>query len=297
MSVIPGHGAAGGDQVAKAMAALDKAPPTPDAPAAEVIPPAPAAPNPNDQANRAFQVLAKKEKQMLMRARETKAREQALAQREAIIQRHEQLEAEGKKNPMAILGALGWDYDKLTQYHLAGGQMTPEMLANQALQQTKELQQKMQDQETKRAEEELARTKAQQDELAQGFKDEIADTISSNLEEFEFINLFGMQDLVYETIRENFNKNKKIMDIKEAAKLVEQYLEEEEAERFTKSKKFQSKLGVKADPAKEQTEVQKSGSASPTLNNKQTVSTTSTTLPARTEQDRIQRALAALDRK
>lgn len=294
MSVIPGHGAAG-DAVAKAMAALDKPTAVTDAPAAPVT----EAPRPpEDHNSRAFQVLAKKEKQMLMRAREFKEREQRMAEREAIIKRHEDLESQGRQNPMAILQALGWDYDKLTQYHLSGGSLTPEMIAQEAIRRADDLEKKMSERDERQTQEEIARAKAQQQELEDGFKEEVNDVLASSPDDFEYINHFGMQDLVYDTIKENFAKNKKIMDIKEAAKLVEQFLEEEEVEKLTKVKKFQKRTAPQEQLSTDQSKVEgvRTG-PSPSLNNRQAVSTTSTTLPARTEQDRIQRALAALDRK
>ncbi len=295
MSVIPGHGAAG-DQVAKAMEALNKTPATATPEPATVVTPDHKAPQ-DDQASRAFQVLAKKEKQMLMRHREFKQREAEMLKREEIIKRHEQLEAEGKKNPMAILQALGWDYDKLTQHQLNGGQMTPEMIAQAATEKVNELERRLQEDEQRRTQEQLDAAKAAQAEVTQGFKEEITDFISANADEYEYIQHFGMEDLVYETIQENFVKTKKIMSIEDASKLVEKFLEEEEVEKLTKAKKFQKKFASTEAPEEVRIPGKAPFTPSPTLNNKTTVSTTSTTLPARTEQDRIQRALAALDRK
>jgi hypothetical protein len=79
------------------------------------------------------------------------------------------------------------------------------------------------------------------------------------------------------------------MAIDKAAELVESYLENEAEEKILKSKKFQSKLAPKKD------EPQPRQSNSVSLNNSVTASSTAPGyLSPRSEQDRINRALAKL---
>ena len=69
--------------------------------------------------------------------------------------------------------------------------------------------------------------KQEEAEIAvQEFKQDISSFIKTNAETYEIVNALGEEDLVYQVIEQYYNEHEEMMPIEEAAKLVEQNLEE-----------------------------------------------------------------------
>lgn len=280
---------------------------TPNAQATETQAPASteqtaAAPTPQQDPQLAsrFGALAKRERSILNQKREfEQMRAQFEADRkafEAERARHIGLYESGRKDPRGLLSELGWDYNKLTEAQLKNFEpnAVDEIKAvrqemQQELQALKDQQRQQREEETRKA---LESERQQYAAQVQQAKDSVAAEIRSKGDEFEFINTMGEHELVYVTMQEHFAKTGKIMEVLEAAKLVEEYIEQEEVAKVTGTKKFQSRFQTKVADGEKPTE---GFQQSRTLTNMNT-SGPQGVLPAATENERMQRALAALNK-
>ncbi|HXL73266.1 MAG TPA: hypothetical protein VN963_06525, partial [bacterium] len=103
------------------------------------------------------------------------------------------------------------------------------------------------------------------------------------------INTYNQQNLIGEVVDEFFKTNKRVLAIKEAADMVEKYLEDE-AQKALKTKKF----GTKSIAPVEKKETAAAPPTKTLTNSMQP--TSASVLPPASEQDRMKRAMAALDR-
>jgi len=250
-----------------------------------------------------FSALAKKEKAIVEQTRANKAAEAKLAEREAAIAAREakikQSEELWETDVFKALELRGYDYNKLTMMQLDGKTAAPETdpvkLAKKTIEDFKKEQAELklqQEEAAKKAQEDAA--KKQQEELNaawERYNEEVKSFIDSNKETYELINTYSQQDLIAETVDSFYQKNKRVLSIKEASDMVEAYLESE-AEKALNTKKISGKVS-KVAPAKAKQEEPK---ITKTLNNDMQP-TSASVLPAKTESDRIKRAMAALERK
>ncbi len=265
---------------------------------------------PKDDMSSKFAALAKREKAIVRQQQEYKAREAAMAEREAKIAAREAKIQEADKlwdeDIWKSLEARGLDYNKLTKKFMEGDTKAPKETLSAEQQVAKALadfQKKQDDKDAEQKAEQEKQQKAaeakQQAELQaayEKFKSDIKTHIQADEAAYELINLYDQSDLVVDTIQQHFEntqevdeqgfitKSGKVLSVKEASDMVEKYLEEE-AQKALKSKK----LGAK--PTAPETKEKKD--APKTLHN-QLTPTTSSTLPAKTEADRIKRALSKL---
>jgi hypothetical protein len=138
-----------------------------------------------------------------------------------------------------------------------------------------------------KASQQSAREQAQAAEAA--FRSEVADFVKENAETFELTALYEQTDAVYATIDAHYEKTMRdtgkgeILPTKKAAELVEAKLEELVAKAM-KAKKIAAKLPKEPDPTPK------------TLSNDLSQQTTFVTGPAKSEQERMARAMAALEK-
>jgi hypothetical protein len=237
-----------------------------------------------------FAALAKKAKAAQMAQAKLKAERIEIERARKEIEDFNKYKTEAKQNPLKALEAMGIKYDDLVNFVLNGEQPTVDQKLSRV---ESELERFRREQEERELSKEKAAQEAaerQYQETIDTFKGKITEFVTGN-EKFELINLHDAQGLIFDTIEEYFNSSGKIMTIEKASELVEGYLEEQIETTLQKTKKFQSKFA----PKKDEPQPQAAKGPSPTLNN--TVATSSSApsfLPPKTEQERIQRALAKL---
>lgn len=249
---------------------------------------------PEEAVSSKLAAIAKRDKAALMAMRAAKAKEAEIEARELKLKEQEAKYSQKPANPIEALMRAGFSYKDATDYVLNGEKISPELEVKKVRSELDEYKASQAEERRIADEKALQDTRQQQQEALDGFKGQINDFIEAHAEEYELISLHESQDLVFATINEHLKKTKeagkpKILSIKEASDLVEQYLYEKIEESVNKAKRFKSKFTPITEEKKENT------SASKTLSNSMTSSAAST-LPARTEQDRIKRALAALEK-
>jgi hypothetical protein len=232
-----------------------------------------------------FTALAKKERQLQKQMAELKQQQARLAQ-------FEKARSEAAQNPLKALESLGLSYEQITQFLLNNNKPTPELELQGVKQEIERLRQEtaLKEQRAKQAQEQAA--KAEYQRTLQEFSQEVSDYLDENAGTYELTKMYEGQSIIQATIEQYFAQTKKIMSIEDAAKLVEKYFEDQ-VEAAQKTKKFQAKQTPKED--KGQPRREPAVKNSPTLANELTSSAPSL-LPAKTESDRLQRALAALDK-
>lgn len=272
------------------------APTTAPIPAAQTESPAqtgnnPAGNRPDEMASK-FAALAKKERYARQMTMQAKSREEALAKREAAIaQRERQWDEEFRSSPLEALKKRNINYQDITNAALNDGKFSPDVEIKSVRDEITRLRQENEQKEKQMLVQQQRAQAAAESEAIEGFKSNITNHIGQNTEKYELTKLYDGEDLVFQTVEEHFNRTQKILSVDEACQLVEQYLESELERTSKESKKFQSKFlaqQVKEDKAR--------GSNSTTLTNNLQSSSAPSLLSPKTENDRIQRALAALSK-
>lgn len=262
---------------------------TPEPTVPTVTPPAdPPKPSQDDLQQR-FAAMAKREKQVQRQQMAVKAEADKMRNYQARVQQYDQWAKQARENPMHLLQGLGWTPEKISQFILNDQKPTPDMQIDRVQQelnafraQQEQVMRKMQDDQLKAQAQEA-------DHVISSFKDEIRSFVDGKGEEFEYIKHNEDYEMVYDTIDQHFAKTGKELPLPAAAKLVEEFLEEE-ASKIAAVNKFKAKFG---QPKKEE----KAPSQTSSLSNHMTQSSAPSLLSPKTEADRIQRALAALDKR
>lgn len=260
-----------------------------ETPAAASTPAVAAAPKESNSATIA--AIAREKKQALIEKRKLQAEREAIAKDREEITKWRQQMAEAKNNPIAALQASGYSYKDATDFVLNNSSMTAEQQIKAVQDEIKALKDSQETKDKSFKEEQAKAAEQQVKETIEAFKSEVNDFLAANQEEYELIHFTENQELVFSTIEEHFSRTKKVLSIKEASDLVEKYLEDQTHKAITETKKMKSKFQL----AQEQKVDPGSASTSKTLSNSATISSSApSTLPAKTEQDRMRRALAAL---
>ena len=256
------------------------------------------APAPQERVSDRFSFLAKKEAGIVRQRQELKSQMQSIAAQKAEMdQLRQQLDQANqrkgsyKTNPLAVLEDHGLSYKELTDYILNNNTVSTES-------QIKAIQEKLEESEKRREldrreslEREQQRAAAHEAQVIQEFKGEIGSYLQRESDKFELTNLYDSADLVYDTVEEYFAKTNKVLSIPEACDLVEAYLEKQ-VEKSLATKKLSSKVQRTQDP----NATPKPSATSRTLSNQQYTSSSPTLVSSpRVENDRIARAMAALD--
>ena len=222
-----------------------------------------------------FAKLSRREKDIRSRERELEDR---LAQFEAKMAELEAnkptepakepelpLEYRLKKNPLKTLEEIGYSYEDLTKMVLNDGEMSSDMQLNLMREEIeRDYRTKFEELENKLAEKEKKEEEAEYDKVLNSFKSQINDVIN-NSDDYDLIQANDAHDLVYDVIESYYQENGSVLDTKEAADQVEQYLYEEHMKILEKSKK----LGNWRADASER--VAKTAGQSPTLSNSHSV--------------------------
>lgn len=247
-------------------------------------------PKKEDMLSPRFAALARKEKAAFKKLEAAKQYEQALKDRETRLKEMESWFDKAKQDPEEALKKMGWSYQDLTNYYLNNKQVTPDVQVKAVEEKFNSFIKQQEEKERLATEEAKARAEKEHEEHINRFKSSINEFVTSNKDDYELINLYEQSELVWATIEQHFEKTQKVLSNKEASDLVEKYLESE-LERAAPTKKFQSKFSKPQDPEKAQAPVPQSKTLSNTV-----TSSAPSLLPAKNEQERLQRALAALSK-
>ncbi len=252
-----------------------------------------------------FSALAKKEKAIVEQTKANKAAEAKFAEREAAIEAREAKIKESESlwdtDVFKALELRGYDYNKLTALMMDGKtakdpETDPIKVAKKTIDDfKKEMAQKEEEQKTSAQKAKEAAEKKQQEELAaawDSYNTEVAAHIEANKDDYELISTYAQQSLIAETVDEFYKVNKRVLSIKEAADMVESYLEAE-AEKALNTKKIGGKVTRTVKPT-ETAKKEEEPRITKTLNNNMQP-TSASVLPAASEADRFKRALAAMD--
>lgn len=269
-------------EVAPAVAA----PAEPAKPGAQpVAPPKP----PETPGSERFAKLAANEARLQQQRTELKSERAAIDAQRAELKSLAELTELAKSNPREAMKRLGIDYGQVTKEILADP-TTPEQLALQKVTAEVEALKTQRQQEAKERAQQLEKAKA--DAVAK-FSADIEAAVRADPEAYELVNLTESYELVVEVIEQDWQKNGrktgKILDTKEAAAKVEAYLEAQQIEAATKSKKLRAKLGLK-DPAPAPADGKK---PSPTITNALPIASQAGDETDYSDQAIIRRAVAA----
>jgi hypothetical protein len=256
-----------------------------------------AQPKPAEGANR-FAFLAKKEAAIVRQRHELKAQMEAMTSQRSEMEklRAEIDEVKGRKasyrsNPLAALEDAGLSYKELTDFILNNNTVSTESQIKALQDKISEVENARQRDHQEREEHSKRQAAEREVQVIAEFKNEISNFISSKKDDYELTNLYESSDLVYDTVEAYFEKTSKVLSIPEACELVEKYLEKQ-VEKSLQTKKLGQRF---QKPAEES--IAKSDPQAPrrTLNNQNYTSSTPSLVSPKVENDRMSRALAALD--
>lgn len=184
----------------------------------------------------------------------------------------------------------GW-YDKLTEYKLNGGKVTPELVSAQVDERFAALTKQQEDERAKVVEDEKTRAATEHQQAWQKFQDDTKTFVDSKPDEYELINLHGAHASVVAVIEKTYADTGRVLEAKEAADQVEKYLEEQ-IQKSLETKKWKSK--AKLPPAVPGAEKRPESAQPRTLTNAHgAVSTPPPPSGPSTEAERMARAIAA----
>lgn len=254
------------------------------------------APKKDDNLSARFAALAKKERMIMDQTKRLKEMEERLKASEERVKKFEEL-----NDPLEALKAKGWTYEDLTKRILNDNKPTPEEEVRGVRSEVERLRKELEEKERLSLEAQKQKTEEEAAQQVARFKESISDHIKQNAEKFELTSKYEMTEQVYQIIFDNFEKTQKLMTIDEAVNQMEAQLQKE-AEEFMGTKYFQTMI---AKFNEKQAQSQKQPDSKPTTNQTQFGQKTLTNqvnssapsmLPPKTENDRLQRALAALSR-
>jgi hypothetical protein len=282
-------------------------------------PPQPA-PNANDKVSSKIEMLIRREQQALARERQAKDREAQLEARLKAIEEREGKVNEfesSKKDPKKALGLLGLSYDELTQAQLNDGELPPQVEIKKLREEIEAFKQAQKQEKDHEKERQIADAKrqaeAQERYAVDTFKKQIDTYVEDNASRYELIKFEGVEDLVYDVIDKHYDKTLKaaqhkyesgeitqdlvvgkVMEIKEAADKVEEFLEQKyiKAKELNKTKSFWGAIPKEAQKQVVK-EIQKQ-TPPRTLTNQLSASQTPPPKQGKilTDQERVQKAIA-----
>jgi hypothetical protein len=252
-----------------------------------------------DSVSSKFAALARKQKAIEAEKAAIKAeRERILAEKAELDKWKQEREQPKKKlSPLEALQEYGYTIAEANEFFLNDGKDTPELKLKEIEEKVESRLERMEREQKERDEkiklEAEQRQKQIEEQAITEFKAQINTYLDENKDQFELTALFGAQDAVFDTVEEYFKANGKVLSVKEAAELVEKYLEDE-LDKVTKTKKYQSKYAQ----VKEQAQAaDKSSVTTKTLANTLTTAPSSVSTAAKTEEERRRRALEILERQ
>jgi hypothetical protein len=192
---------------------------------------------------------------------------------------------------LAALEDAGLSYKELTDFILNNNTVSTESQIKALQDKISEVENARQRDHQEREEHSKRQAAEREVQVIAEFKNEISNFISSKKDDYELTNLYESSDLVYDTVEAYFEKTSKVLSIPEACELVEKYLEKQ-VEKSLQTKKLGQRF---QKPAEES--IAKSDLQAPrrTLNNQNYTSSTPSMVSPKVENDRMTRALAALN--
>lgn len=218
-----------------------------------------------------FAALSRKERELTKREKDAetrlKQREEELSAKEKAIQEREAKDLARQKlkkeSPAKWLEEEGVSYEAVTQSILNNGDLTPAQKQEQILaaqqEQIQKLTERLENKEKKELEEkeasEASALEKQHQERIDSFKGEIKTFLTAAPDTYELLmnNPFDEDPIeaVYETVAAFYQEHKKVLDVKEAADMCEQFLESR-VDKIAKLKKVSQKtLPPKEEPKSE----------------------------------------------
>lgn len=276
---------------------------SPPAPVVEVVPKLEE--KPQDPNSKSLEILARREAQIYKQRREADEQDKRLNEREERIKKYEDLET-NKPDPVSLLQRYGYSYEDATNFILNNNKPTVDLEIKKVRDELNQLKKSTEDERQKSKDDAERQDKLLHEEATRSFKVEIHDFVADHPEEFELINLYESQNLIYNVITEHWQKQidegaerPRVLSTKDAAEMTEDYLEKL-IEKALKTKKWASRFAGKVSAPKAD---EKTQSKSPVTSTQNTTLTNQmhqaapSMLPAKNEQDRITRALAALEKQ
>lgn len=290
--------------------------------------------NQQDKMGSKFAALSRKEREIQAKNQEVKAELSKLSQEKAKVtaeleseraklkseaeafanerKEYQEFQALKKMNPLKAIEALGFTYQQLTDIVLNDSKPTPEMLYERMQQETeaklnaykKEVEEresarakKAEEEARKALEDEQKAAEQEKLEVLNNFRGEIRDFIQDNSDDYELINLNEASEIVYSVVDKHFEDTGKVMSIKEASDITEQWLAQQ-VQRNLATKKFQAKVSSPSPKESKEVKSEKAAANSEpkTITNNMTSAASTSAPVSDSEQDRIRRALAALER-
>ncbi len=275
---------------------LNGAAPVAEAPPEPPKEPAKEAPKEPEFMSDKFAALARKEKTLVKKSQELSSlkadiekQQSALKSQQEEYQRWLKIKENAKLDPDSYLSEAGLTYGYLTERALKGDKGDPKAILEHTEKRLSEFEKRQE--EAKKQAEEAAALKAKEEWEAQlqGFAQSISDFVDENADTYELIKIHDQKALIFDVIQEGARRQK-VISVKEAAEKVENYLAQQ-VEKALESKKFKEKFS----PVKKEVAPPAKDSGTPTLSNNMSTSTPHTS-PAITDKERMERALAALNK-
>lgn len=243
-----------------------------------------------------FHALAKKEK-AIVKERQAMAQQRAQFEQEKAqsskdlseFKRWQALKDNAKLDPDAYLQEAGLSYGALTERQLNGG-LDPKAILEKTNQTIAQFKKEQEERDQKNKDEQKSQAQKDYDAKISQFVEGIHSYVDQNAESYPTIKNAGTQNDVFQLI-ERAAQRGKLLNVKEATDMVENYYDGV-IDKVLESPKWIKKLSEKLKP---QEDVNTPRPGAPTLSNNMTSSTQPKTGMI-TEQQRIQNALAALNK-
>lgn len=243
---------------------------------------------------RRFAELSKKEQRILQKKREMeesfKAREEALKSREHLIKEYEEVKKLAKTNPGEAIEKIGTDYQAVTDHYLNHGKLTPELVARDVESKIQELERKLQEQAKTFETREKERIAEENRKTLENFSATIVETVKASSDKYPSVAAFDGAPVIYEMIQKRWHDTggNHLMTIDEAAEILEKELDSV-ISKVVQTPKYSARFSSTKKEEPKPTSLNKPK----TITNDLTSSAPSL-LPAKTENDRIKRALEKL---
>lgn len=163
-------------------------------------------------------------------------REQSTAEVEKLraeIESLRQIRAVAKSDPLKALEELGLSYEQVTEAALTG-KAPAELATREVREEIEKLRAEIAEKEKAAAEERKQAAEAQRKRIEEEnarieerWRRGVVDNVTAASADFPLVTLYGQQDAVAEIIRQNYQSTQRLMDWREAATLLDQYLRDQ----------------------------------------------------------------------
>lgn len=273
------------EPTAQEVLATAEAPPV-EAPKVEEVP------APKERSSEKFAALARKEAEIFRKQQAVRQQQQILAQQAEQLRAFEQAKRAAKLNPLDALKQMGLTYEELTEYVLNDNKPTPTAEVQSVRQELEEYKRQAREEQERLAAQQKQAALAEQQRIVEDFRNEVNEYVAQHAETYELTSLYGGANLVSEVIEEHFRQSGKLMNVAEAAKLVEEHYEDL-ARKAQATKKFAATQQKAASPqAQTQASAPRMG---PTLTNDLTANVAAKAQSPRSDAERIAAAIARLE--